>query len=340
MAGQTYQEQSFIGGGRIKLNIKNVDGIFEGFQDVGNADIFEIKPENETKERVSFRAEDFGQALDTDIAAKPTKIKLAFDNMTAENIALALSATLIRNNGAASGSVTDEVHYAYHNKQIRLKHRNISNLVISTPTAGTGALYTTDDAGYAVGAKVINLITGTGTILEGGAVTFDGDTTRYAVDVGLSAPGTITLKRGLKKAIPAAATDVTLVAAIATLSATTDYLQDEKHSHFIKILDTGLIADGGKVQVDYDYAEVEQNTLLGGLASFDCMIELNGINRKGKPFTVYADKVTMASASGFGFLSKEFVKAEMDGTANVGDDVNSPGYGVPYRVDTDIVVTA
>lgn len=82
---------------------------------------------------------------------------------------------------------------------------------INTPTKGTGAAYTTDTAGYAVGATSITLITGTGTVLAGDTVTFAGDTNKYVVTTGVAAPGTIVLAEpGLRVAIPASATALTV----------------------------------------------------------------------------------------------------------------------------------
>lgn len=78
-------------------------------------------------------------------------------------------------------------------------------------TPGTGASYTTNTAGYAVGATVITLITGSGTINAGDVITFAGDTNKYVVAAALGG-GVITLaKPGLRKAIPASATAVTVV---------------------------------------------------------------------------------------------------------------------------------
>ena len=78
-------------------------------------------------------------------------------------------------------------------------------------TKGTGSAYTTNTAGYAVGATSITLITGTGTILAGDVITFAGDTNKYVVATGIAAPGTIVLAApGLRQAIPAAATAVTV----------------------------------------------------------------------------------------------------------------------------------
>ena len=91
---------------------------------------------------------------------------------------------------------------------------------IVTSTAGTGAGATTNAAGYAVGATVITLASaGTGTIVAGDVVTFAGDTNKYVVasgDADTSNGGTITLAApGLRKAIAAAATNITVVAAAA-----------------------------------------------------------------------------------------------------------------------------
>ncbi|MGK5020748.1 P22 phage major capsid protein family protein [Janthinobacterium sp. LB2P10] len=82
---------------------------------------------------------------------------------------------------------------------------------IQLVTKGTGTAYTTNAAGYAVGATVITLITGSGTSLQGDVVTFAGDANQYVVASGASAPGTITLAApGLRQAIPASATAMTI----------------------------------------------------------------------------------------------------------------------------------
>lgn len=76
---------------------------------------------------------------------------------------------------------------------------------------GTGANYTTDTTGYAVGDTEITLITGTGTILAGSFVTFAGDSNKYMVETGIAAPGVITLAgTGLRSAVAASAVAVTL----------------------------------------------------------------------------------------------------------------------------------
>ena len=82
---------------------------------------------------------------------------------------------------------------------------------VSTFTNGTGASYTTNTAGYAVGDTAITLITGSGTVLAGDVVTFAGDTNKYVVEVGVSAPGAITLAApGLQQAVAASAVAMTI----------------------------------------------------------------------------------------------------------------------------------
>lgn len=79
-------------------------------------------------------------------------------------------------------------------------------------TAGTGSGYTSNTAGYAVGATDITLITGTGTVLAGDVVTFAGDTNKYVVESGVAAPGVIKLAGpGLRQALAASAVNMTII---------------------------------------------------------------------------------------------------------------------------------
>ena len=82
---------------------------------------------------------------------------------------------------------------------------------------GNAASATTDDSGYAVGATAITLDSaGTGAIKAGDVITFAGDSNQYVVtsgDADVSGGGTITLAApGLRKAIAASATAITVVA--------------------------------------------------------------------------------------------------------------------------------
>ena len=82
---------------------------------------------------------------------------------------------------------------------------------VATHVKGTGAAYTSNAAGYAVGATAITLITGSGTVLAGDVVTFAGDVNKYVVATGLAAPGVLTLAApGLRQALPASAVAMTV----------------------------------------------------------------------------------------------------------------------------------
>jgi hypothetical protein len=81
---------------------------------------------------------------------------------------------------------------------------------VTAVTKGTGTSYTTNTAGYAVGATAITLITGSGTILAGDIITFNGDSNKYVVTGALSG-GVVTIGApGLRQAIPTSATAVTV----------------------------------------------------------------------------------------------------------------------------------
>ena len=94
----------------------------------------------------------------------------------------------------------------------RLEGMDLRNSsAISAVTKGTGTSYTSDTAGYAIGATTVTLISGSGTILAGDVVTFAGDANKYVVAVGTAANGPITLAApGLKQAIPTSATALTV----------------------------------------------------------------------------------------------------------------------------------
>lgn len=83
-------------------------------------------------------------------------------------------------------------------------------------TKGTAASSTTGTAGYAVGTTTIALASaGTGVIKAGDVITFNGDANQYLVVAGdsdVSNGGSITIAApGLRQAIPAAATAITVV---------------------------------------------------------------------------------------------------------------------------------
>ena len=81
---------------------------------------------------------------------------------------------------------------------------------IGLVTKGTGASYTSNSAGYAIGITSITLITGTGTILAGDVVTFTGDTNKYVVATALTGGVVVLAAPGLRKALAASAVALTV----------------------------------------------------------------------------------------------------------------------------------
>lgn len=82
---------------------------------------------------------------------------------------------------------------------------------VASHTKGTGTSYTSDTAGHAIGTTSIPIITGSGTVLAGDVVTFAGDTNKYVVTTGVSAPGTIVIAEpGLRVALAASAVAMTI----------------------------------------------------------------------------------------------------------------------------------
>lgn len=115
-------------------------------------------------------------------------------------------------------------------------------------TAGTGASATTNTAGYAVGATTITLASaGTGTIVAGDVITFAGDTNKYVVvtgDADVSNGGTVVIAApGLRVAIPASATAITVTAAY---SSNVAFSQDA----LVLAARAPALPDGGDAAVD------------------------------------------------------------------------------------------
>lgn len=111
-------------------------------------------------------------------------------------------------------------------------------------TKGTGASYTSNTAGYAVGATDITLITGSGTVLAGDIVTFAGDTNKYVVAVGTAAPGVISLAApGLRVALATSAIAMTVGASYTGNLAFSG-------SSIVLATRTPALPDGGDLAVD------------------------------------------------------------------------------------------
>ena len=140
----------------------------------------------------------------------PEDIKLVLNTTASANLR-GVQAGLFRVNEAGDGGALLRRGYLGDVMGFRIGE---SAALTGPIAAGTGAAYTSNAAGYAIGTTLIPLITGAGTVLAGDTVTFAGDTNRYTVVTGIAAPGAIVIAGpGLRRAIPAAVTAATVGAA-------------------------------------------------------------------------------------------------------------------------------
>lgn len=191
----------------------------QAFRTLGNAievDLFTTAYQNASRAYGTAGTAPFGTAGDLSDIAQVRKI-LDDNGAPQTDLQLALGSSGIANLRGKQ-NVLFKVNEAGTDDLLRrgkigdLEGMSIRNsAAIKAVTKGTGASYTTDTAGYALGATQINLITGTGTVLAGDTVTFAGDANKYVVVTGVSAPGQITIAApGLQQAIAASATAVTV----------------------------------------------------------------------------------------------------------------------------------
>jgi hypothetical protein len=191
----------------------------QAFRTLGNAieaDIFATAYQNASRAYGTPGTAPFGTAGDLSDIAQVRKI-LDDNGAPQSDLHLALGSSAIANLRGKQ-NVLFKVNEAGTDQLLRdgiigrLEGMDLHNSAAIKPvTKGTGASYTSDTAGYAVGATVINLITGTGTVLAGDTVSFAGDTNKYVVVSGVAAPGAITIAApGLQQAIPTSATAMTV----------------------------------------------------------------------------------------------------------------------------------
>lgn len=202
---------------RGQINAGNYHGILanqfaQGFRTFATAlegDLFTAGYQNASRAYGTAATAPFGTAGDLSDIAQVRKI-LDDNGAPQSNLQLALGSTAIANLRGKQ-NVLFKVNEAGTDDLLRrgvigeLEGMMIRNSQAIVPVAkGTGASYTTDTAGYAIGATVVTLVTGTGTVLAGDTVTFAGDTNRYVVQTGAAAAGPITLAApGLRVAIAA-----------------------------------------------------------------------------------------------------------------------------------------
>jgi hypothetical protein len=296
----------YSGVGKIQ---PRVDGVLGGIINAGGITEVAITPQFEKTPVPCYQPGREGTNIKVLNPKIPAKITIKFNTSGEAIHQAALAANIIENVTVTGTTVTAEDHLAYNNKQIKLDNRNITTLTsITTNVKGSGTNYESDTAGYAIGETVINLITGTGTILEGNICTFAGDDNEYAVKS--FADGVLTLFSGLKQAIPAAETAFTL-SNQRTLTVTTDYDQDTFEGDFIEVRN---IPDGAILLANYTYGDsfstqyTSSNNVLG--CYFTLLTQDIESGRKGRLHIEYANFVP---TSAFNFITvKDVLMPEFD----------------------------
>jgi len=125
----------FIGSGDLYLDPLNDAGESTGFLLIGNALKLELKPESDTKDRVSRQRETYGQVLDSVSIPKPTKLSISIDELQKNNLAIALLGSIVEVS-ATSGSVSPGSvgigNFTAGNYDVwtSLPHTHISNLTV------------------------------------------------------------------------------------------------------------------------------------------------------------------------------------------------------------------
>ncbi len=143
-----------------------------------------------------------------DNGAPLSELKMVID--TTSGAALRTLAQLNKANEAGDDTLLRQgVLLDVHGFQIR------ESAQVGSITKGTAAGATTNATGYAIGSTTITLASaGTGTLLAGDVISFAGDTNQYVLvsgDTSTADGGTIVLAApGLRQAIPAAATAITV----------------------------------------------------------------------------------------------------------------------------------
>lgn len=209
---------------RGQMNAGNYHGVLanqfaQAFRTLNNAvesDCFVAAYQNASRAYGTAATAPFGTAGDLSDIAQVRKI-LDDNGAPQTDLQLALGSAAIANLRGKQ-NVLFKVNEAGTNDLLRrgvigeLEGMMIRNsAAIKAQTKGSGASYTSDTAGYAVGATAITLITGAGTVLAGDTVAFAGDTNKYVVVNGVAAPGVITIGApGLQVALAASAVAMTV----------------------------------------------------------------------------------------------------------------------------------
>ena len=154
----------FLGCGTVFLNRKKA-GVYQGWQEIGNATKFGIKSNSTLKERKSKACASYGQPVDAVSIPDPSELSIDTDTINRANLAMAF----LGNDytvAEAAGTVTDEVILApvTLGAMVQTALGNISTVVLTDSAATTTYVDGTD-------YEIVNAAVGLIKIIEGGAIT-------------------------------------------------------------------------------------------------------------------------------------------------------------------------
>jgi hypothetical protein len=156
--------RAFLGAGDLYINrIDPVTGLKLGRAGPFEASKFEVKANTELKEAVSKGRSTYGQVIESVAIQKPADLTVTLSEMDKDGLALALLGTqTVINQG--SGTITDEVFVAVHDKWVSLTKQNFAS-------AGFLVKHTSGNPTYVLGTDyLVNYRLGMVKILSSGAI--------------------------------------------------------------------------------------------------------------------------------------------------------------------------
>ncbi|MBF0368583.1 MAG: hypothetical protein HQL52_03910 [Magnetococcales bacterium] len=143
----------FLASGTLYIDRLTDAGESTGFIQVDNCTAFEIKEESELKERTSKMKETYGQKLDVVALKTNSNVKVAFNGVSTDVLAMILLGEAVDHNVGA-GTVTDESVTAKSGKWISLAQKNLTDatvVVTDDPEVTTYVDGTDYSVNYALG---------------------------------------------------------------------------------------------------------------------------------------------------------------------------------------------
>lgn len=143
--------------------IMNSDGTFGPVKPAGNLVDFSIEPASEELEIIDTGNANYGQAADSMIDAKPTKVAYSVNRFNTDGLGLAFMGPVTKRD-AASASVTDEEHTASIGDMIKLDALDVSAVVVKNQAADTTYVLDTDYTIVDAGLGIIKPVDGGGIV--------------------------------------------------------------------------------------------------------------------------------------------------------------------------------